>query len=276
MKELEMLQQVPPWEWPEEAGQLLLDVLCDEQAPEADVCLAAELAGEMADIDDDIARALLSVVVRNDKPVAVRAAAAIALGPALELADEGFDELSVAPISEALFHEIQAELQRIYTAAEVPKDVRRRVLETSVRAPQAWHHGAVRAAYASNDAEWRLTAVFCMRFINGFEKSILEALASDDPVIEYEALVAAGNWGIAEAWPHIAALLQSESIEKPLLLAAIEAAASVDPSAAPELLGDLMDADDEEIADAAYEAIALLQAAEEAEAADDDDLDRDD
>jgi hypothetical protein len=54
--------------------------------------------------------------------------------------------------------------------ASVPTDVRRRILEASVRAPQDWHRDAIRAAYASDDDVWRLTAVFCMRSVRGFER----------------------------------------------------------------------------------------------------------
>lgn len=44
----------------------------------------------------------------------------------------------------------------------VPKEVRRRVLEGSVRAPQDWHKDAITEAYAGNDELWKLTAVFAM------------------------------------------------------------------------------------------------------------------
>ena len=53
---------------------------------------------------------------------------------------------------------------------DIPKDVRREILEASVRAPQDWHQEAVRMAYSSDDESWRLTAVFCMCYIRGFER----------------------------------------------------------------------------------------------------------
>jgi hypothetical protein len=52
------------------------------------------------------------------------------------------------------------------------------VLEASVRAPQDWHLDAIREAYSSTDEAWSLTAVFCMRFVRGFNEQILEALES--------------------------------------------------------------------------------------------------
>jgi hypothetical protein len=45
--------------------------------------------------------------------------------------------------------------------------------------------------------------------------------------------------------------------EKPLLLAAIEAAASIRPEDASEILGDLVDSDDDEIFEAVFDALAL-------------------
>ena len=110
--------------------------------------------------------------------------------------------------------------------ASVPEDVRRRILEASVRAPQDWHQDAIRAAYASDDDAWRLTAVFCMRFVRGFDEQILEALDSENPDIHYEAVCAAGSWEVDAAWPHITALVTSRKTEKSLLLAAIEAVAA--------------------------------------------------
>ena len=163
------------------------------------------------------------------------------------------------PISEQTFHRIQATLRQLYTDAGVPKQVRRRILEASVRAPEDWHEDAVRAAYSSDDEDWVLTAVFCMRWIHGFEEPILESLDSSNPDIHYEAVCAAGNWQVDEGWPHIAAPVTSEKTDKPLLLAAIEAAAGIRPQQAAGILGDLMDSDDEDIADAAYEAIFMAE-----------------
>jgi hypothetical protein len=98
-----------------------------------------------------------------------------------------------------------------------------------------------------------------MRFVRGFEEQILEALASTNPDIHYEAVVAAGNWGLDAAWLPIAALVASRKTEKPLLLAAIEAAAGIRPHEALEILDDLADSDDEDIAAAVDEAMAMAE-----------------
>ena len=183
---LKTLQEIPPWEWPEATGEIFLSVLHDEQATESDQLIAAEMAGEFSVINDELADALIAILRRSDKSEELRGKAAIALGPALEGFDlEGFDEDGDPPIAEPTFNTIQESLRTIYLDADhVPRDVRRRILEASVRAPQDWHRDAVRAAFSSDDEEWRLTAVFCMRYIDGFDERILEALSSkneEDP-----------------------------------------------------------------------------------------------
>jgi hypothetical protein len=135
--------------------------------------------------------------------------------------------------------------------------VRRRILEASVRAPQDWHREAVHAAYSSEDEAWKLTGVFSMRFVRGFDAQILEALNSINPDIHYQAVCAAGNWELDAAWPHIAALVTADKTDKPLLLAAIEASASIRPLEASEILSVLTNSDDEEIVEAVFEALTL-------------------
>ena len=161
---------------------------------------------------------MVAILRRGDAPEAVRGQAAISLGPVLEHADTGgFEDADDPPTPERSFREIQESLHELYLDANVLSKVRRRILEASVRAPQAWHRDAIRVAYGSGDEAWRLTAVFCMRFVRGFEEQILEALASPNPDIHYEAVVAAGNWGLDAAWLPIAALVASRTTEKSLL-----------------------------------------------------------
>lgn len=142
-------------------------------------------------------------------------------------------------------------------------------MEASVRAPQEWHGDAIRGAYASTDEEWKLTAVFCMRFVRGFEEEILAALESDNSDIRYEAVCAAGTWSVEAAWPHVAALVTSEVIDKPLLLAAIDAVASIRPKEAAEILGDLIDSEDEDIVEAVHKAMAMAEGLSDEDEADD-------
>jgi hypothetical protein len=257
---LTTLKDTPPWEWPDGTAATLLDILRGDGGSASDLLLAAELAGDLTVINAELVDALLAILRRSNTPEAVRGQAAISLGPVLEHADTGsFEDPDDLPITERSYREIQESLHELYLDANVPSDVRRRILEASVRAPQAWHGAAIRAAYGSGDEAWRLTAVFCMRFVRGFEEQILEALASTNPDIHYEAVVAAGNWGLDAAWLPIAALVASRKTEKPLLLAAIEAAAGIRPHEALEILDDLADSDDEDIAAAVDEAMAMAE-----------------
>ncbi|MBW1852319.1 MAG: hypothetical protein JRJ15_13005 [Deltaproteobacteria bacterium] len=256
--DLKTFQDIPPWEWPEDAGKMFLKILRDDQADASERLLAAELAADIVVISDALIDELLSIVCNDEESEALRGRAVISMGPALEYADmDGFDDLDYEGISEGLFNKIRDSLRKLYMDAGVPKDVRRRILEASGRAPQDWHPDAVRAAYADNDEDWKLTAVFCMQFVRGFEDQIREALNSENKDILYHAVCAAGNWEMDEAWPHIAAIIVSEESEKGLLLAAIDAATGIRPQEAAEILNSLTNSDDEDIVDAAYEAMAM-------------------
>lgn len=272
---LEALRDTPPWDWPPGAATALLDVLRSDRPSETDLLLATELAGDFTVINDDLVDALLSILRSGDRPEEARGRAAISLGPVFEQVDTvGFEDPDELPITEGTCRRIQASLRTLYMDASVPTEVRRRILEASVRAPQDWHSHAVRAAWASDDEAWRLTAVFCMRFIGGFDAQILEALDSGNAEVHYEAVRAAGDRTVDAAWPHVAALVTSRKTEKSLLLAAIDAVASIRPRHARELLADLADSHDQDIADAAQEALVMAEGQSGEE--DDDELDGDD
>ena len=275
--DLKTLKDTPPWEWPEGAGKMFLSILRNDKAKESDRLVAAELAGDYTVINDELAHALLSILGNSEEPEELRGQAAISLGPAVEQADTyGFEDADDILISEDTFRSVHEKLRKLYMDLDVPKEVRRRILEASVRAPQSWHENAVRAAYSSRDEDWKLTAVFCMRFIRGFDDQILESLDSKNPDIHYQAVCAAGNWEVDAAWPHITALITSEKTDKDLLLAAIDAVAIIRPQEASEILVDLTDSDDEEIVEAAYEAMAMAEPWEDEDDEDEDDEDEDD
>ena len=96
-----------------------------------------------------------------------------------------------------------------------------------------------------------------MRWVRGFDDQILEALKSADPEIHYEAIEAAGNWELAAAWSHVVEIVQDARSPKHLLLAAIAAVGSIRPAEAGAILVDLVDSEDEEIVEAAEEAMAM-------------------
>jgi hypothetical protein len=259
--DMKVLSQIGPWDWPDDAGATILQTLTDARAKLVDRLLAAELAGDLAVVNDDLAGALLEIACRSDAPEELRGIAAIALGPSLEDEDvrgpDGdFDE---AVLSAGMIERIRSSLRRLYSDEDAPRDVRRRALEASVRAPEEWHREAVVEAIESGDAAWRATAVFCMSHIRGFEPQILEALDDDDPEIQYEAVCAAGHLALDAAWEHVVDLLDEESTDKPLLLAAIEAAVTIRPAEAPDVVADLLESEDEDIVEAAFEAITIAE-----------------
>src|SRR5439155_5602291 len=217
-----------------------------------DRLIAAELAGDFTVINDELAVSLMAIIRSPDEPEQLRATAAIALGPVLEQAEtDGFEDPDDVPITQRTFRNIQDSLEKLHFDTSVPKEVRRRILEASVRAPKNWHQNAIRSAYSSGDKDWMLTAVFAMRWVRGFDDQILEALRSADPEIHYEAVEAAGNWELAAAWSHIVALVHDADAPKPLRLAAIAAVAGIRPAEARGILVDLANSDDKEIAEAA-------------------------
>jgi uncharacterized protein (UPF0147 family) len=274
--DLKILAEIPPWEWPKGVDKTLLATLNDDRADADDRLLAAELASNIPVINDVLIEALLAVLQNTAESEDLRGTAAIALGPALEYADTGgFDDMDEAMVSGPAIDNIQKTLHRLYSDAALPKNVRRRVLEAAIRSPQDWHGDAIRAAWTCKDEDWRLTAVFAMRWVRGFDKQIIEALNSADPEILCEAVLAAGNWGLDEAWPQLSKILKANEVDKELMLTAIEAAVSIRPREAEELLEDLTHADDEDVADAAYEALAMIDGLAEDDEDDYDDEDED-
>lgn len=254
------LIDTPPWDWPRDAGDMFQMILSDSRGQVSDRLIAAELAGSSTVINDDLAGVLMTIIENAEEPEELRAKAAISLGPVLEQADmDGFEDSMDVPISEMTFRSIQDKLHRLYLEECISKEVRRRILEASVRAPKSWHQKAIMTAYSSGDKDWMLTAVFSMRWVRGFENQILEALKSSDPEIHRQAVSAAGNWELDAAWSHVLGLLNDAGTSKPLLLAVIGAVSSIRPQEAGELLIDLTESDDEEIAEAAKEAIAMSE-----------------
>ena len=257
--DLETLNQTPPWEWEPDARATFKSALRDHGRSVSDRLIAAKLAGDLVVVDDEMCDLLAGIVANPAESEETRAHAAISLGPVLdECYTEEFDqEWSEPPIEEKTYRKIQDTLRRVHDDRSVAKEVRRRALEASVRGPEEWHTGAIREAYAGPDEEWKLTAVFGMRWIRGFDDEILASLESRNPDIHLEAVQAAGAHAIDLAWPHVFLLLNSPGIDKRLYLAAIEAAGSIRPAEAEPILIELATSDDEEISDAASEALTM-------------------
>ena len=258
--QLLLIEDIPPWARTENADRLILDVLQDVSAAASDRLLAARLAGDGVVNCDEVAAIVVGILQDRNASAELRGQAAISLGAALEHGDTlGFDDPQDIMLSEACFQHVTALLQRLYFDADTPEFVRRRVLEAAVRAPADWQRDAVQAAYTRGERDWRVTAVFCMRYIRGFEREIIESLESPDFDIHYEAICAAGNWAIDAAWSHLVSLVTDGQPDKNLLLAAIDAIVYIRPGEAGLILVDV-DEDDEVIVEAVHGAMAMATA----------------
>jgi hypothetical protein len=256
--DLKRLNTMLSWKWPKDAHDRILSVLMDHKALPPDRLLAAKMASDYAVLSDTIAYALLHIAKDSCSTVPLRCQAVESLGPPLEqfdiYADDEFDKV---PISEEMFIFLQKSLRKLYLNGDVPEKVRRRSMEASVHAPQGWHQSAVRAAYFCRDLDWKLTSVFCMSYVKGFDDLIVESLHTENQSILYYAVRAAGNWSVDKAWPHMAALVQSKKTSKSLLLAAIDAVVYIRPHMTSKILRSLTFSKDQEIVEAANEALFL-------------------
>jgi hypothetical protein len=258
------LQSAPPWDWPDNAGDIFRGILMDAKAPVSERVKAAQLAGNIISMNNDVAEALLLALSDPEAPEELRGQCAISLGPTLEQMDEPEpeDTYDDPPVTWEMHARIQSELERLYRDPAVPKLVRRRIVEAAVRNRAEWTREAIRTAYGSGDHDWMLTAVFAMAYVRGFEKEILESLNNPDPDIHYQAVAAAGAWELPGAFAHALALVNDPRTPKLLMLAAIDAVAAIRPSDARENIGHLAFSRDQEIRDAANDALAMADGGE--------------
>ncbi len=266
MSKLQQIYNTPPWDWSKTADTLFLAALQDPDGDETDRLLAAEMAGNFTVINDDLADVLLDIVEDSHESEELRCKAVISFGAALDYIYFNMDEFAEVDeyddfaVTEVMYQRIIKSLQKLYFDGTVPELVRRRTLEASIRSPQAYHSGAVHAAYQSGKENWMITAVFCMAYLKGFQQEILEALQSKVPGIKYQAIQAAGNWGITEAWPVISDVLSDQKTDTDLLLAAVDATVNINHHDAMDTLNELLDRsfDNDDIVDAVEEALAML------------------
>lgn len=221
---LEILQRLPLWEWPESATSLLVTTLQSASASVEERTTAAQLSAGIVAMNDDLADILLAIVCNQDEPDALRGTAAISLGPGLEEFDWDEPDDEDASLTTATVDLIQERFKAIINDDSVPLLVRRRVLEAAVRISRDWHSSAVQGAWDDGHPDWRLTAVFCMSYVRGFDSQIIEALTDANTEVVACAMRAAGAYGVKAAWPTVNAILTEDAADETLLLAALEAA----------------------------------------------------
>ena len=239
-------------------------LLSDMNSPDAQVRMAAreELIEEM---NDEVAAAILDIA-SGRAGEEVRADALIALGPIIEECSFDYDDLApdidLGPemdpsISRTTFATLLDRIREIYSDEAQPKIVRRRALEVLIRNPAPWLTAEIRRHSISADDEWRRTAVFAMGMITGFEREIAATVATADGELLFEAVRAAGEMEVTSAASRIRELALTEGGDPDTRIAAILALPKVDRHAF-ELLDELTGSDDDEVSEAAEEAIEEL------------------
>lgn len=216
------------------------------------------------EMDDALAREILAIIA-SDAADDIRADAVVALGPAVEecgieyMDDDLPDEIPyTAPLSREAHGELTSALRAVYEDESQPTIVRRRALEVLVRDPQPWQKDAIRRDFASQDRDWKMTALFAMGYVRGFEPDLLNVLRTGDGDLLYEAVRAAGNAEVVEAAPILEAFALSEETDRDVRLEAIAALPSVDPECF-DLLDELAESTDEQVRGAAEQALEELQ-----------------
>ncbi len=255
-------------------------LIADLRDPDESVRLAA-LAQLDAELDDELAGEM-ERLLREEESDDVRARVPIALGPTLELCfweldDEGRlpppSDWNVAPLTQGVYDRLVETLRRVYLDGTVPELVRRRVLEGAVRSPQSWQEKAAAAAFRSNEEPWRITAVFCMGYLSGFDDEIVEAFESGSEMVRFEAIRAAGQRVVKRLAGPLQALAGDPEADHEERLAAIEALPAMEDPRTFELLDELVAGPEKEIAEAAEEALGEVSMLAMAEEALDDDWD---
>jgi len=242
--------------------------------PDEDVRAGARL--ELSErMDDSIARAFLDIGA-SDADKEIRAETIVELGPVIEEAgidydddvDFGFSPELGPSVSRETFDAIVREICNLYEDEAQPQIVRRRAFEVLVRDPQPWQMPEIRKHFASDDPLWKLTAVFAMGYVTGFDKEIAATVASASDLLLYEAVCAAGAMRVSATGERIRGLATSEKTEPELRLAAIEALPDVDPDCF-DILDALAASSDVEIAATAEAALEDLSMEEDSEEFDD-------
>lgn len=266
------LAAIPFWDWPLSAATEILAVLKDQGAEPEERLLAAELAGTLMPVYDDLAEELIQIIEDKEEDEALRGRVVTSLGAALDEADLDRYQNPIFPawdeplLPSPTFDRAREALRSVYEDLAAPELVRRMALEAGIRFEEPWHTGAVRTAYHHGDPEWRITAVFCMRWVEGFSAEILDSLETRDPELLLQAVLAIRDQALREAWPNMSRLVKTGSLDgtplpgdedtaREILFAAIQAVAIIRPLEAPGVLSGIIDSEDEDLSEVALQAV---------------------
>jgi HEAT repeat protein len=187
-------------------------------------------------------------MMQSDSSAQVRASAANALGHFVYL-----DEIEAIP-SGKISPALQA-LRAIIASPGEPLEVRRRAVEAISYSGADDVPGIIRDAYASPDEDMRVSAVFAMGSSADEQwiDTVISELEAQSPAMRYEAARAAGELEARSAVPTLARLLDDPDAEVQSM--AVWALGQIGGDRARKLLTDIAKGDDEQLAEAATEAL---------------------
>jgi hypothetical protein len=238
---------------PEERNAVFDAVIEDRDAELVDLLLD-HLEGFL---DERQCERLVELALDREASAELRARAAIALGPAMELWEierdpfpVGGEELTFDP---EVAERIHRSLLALVRDEEAPKLVRRRAFEAAVRSLSDDHDALIRRFWGDSDPEWRLTAMFAMGQNTRYEKEVLAAIddASLDPVVRAEAFRSAAGLDLREASGRAEAIAAEAGESEHLRGGAMVAFARFEPLEAADLLETIAEEETGELRDLA-------------------------
>lgn len=192
-------------------------------------------------------------MMEKDSDEVVRASAATALG---QFVYQG----EVEEISELMLKKIVEKLLSVVKGADKPI-VRRRALESLGYSMNDQIPVLLRKSIAMKEPEWKASALFAMgRSLNPVWKPEIARFLSDpDPLVQLEAVRAAGNLEFHEASEVLMEMLEEEEIDDEIRLAVIWSLSQIGGDGVRHRLEELLDeVEDDEEADLIEEALDNL------------------
>jgi hypothetical protein len=221
--------------------------LSDESAPVRRQCVRSLWEDERP----DLAFRLIEML-HGDPSAEVRAAAATGLGSFLWLAE-------IEELDETLALEVRQALELCIASEQEPIEVRRRAVEAIAFINDDVVKQIIDRAYADEDPLMRISAVFAMgRSADHFWAETVQAeLYSDSAAMRYEAVRACGEIELKRATPNLIRMAY-DGRDPQLQLIAVWALGKIGGDRARNTLAELMESDNEDLAEAAGDALDEL------------------
>jgi HEAT repeat protein len=155
----------------------------------------------LADYDETSLVSIFIDSLKTDQAAMVRAAAATGLARFVYAGE-------IEELPQRLLHEIEELLLKTYHSSDAP-EVRRAALAALGYSSRAEVDGLIESAFASDDRQWKATALFAMgRSANSdWEPRVIDMLQSNYPLLREEAARAAGELELRRALPTLMEML---------------------------------------------------------------------